>query len=57
MFCGEEQQLRSEEDAVAHMRVCSSLQEQLASKDQFTIPEVLRKKGVGLADLKGAKSV
>ena len=48
MFCGEEITLRSEEEAVEHMRVCPALQEQLASKDQFTIPQVLRDKGVRL---------
>lgn len=48
MFCGEEITLRSEAEAVEHMRVCPALQEQLASKDQFTIPQVLRDKGVRL---------
>ena len=42
MFCGEELILGSEDDAVNHMRVCPALQEQLASKDQFTIPTMLR---------------
>ena len=42
MFCGEELVLGSEDDAVNHMRVCPALQEQLASKDQFTIPTMLR---------------
>ena len=42
MFCGEELILASEDDAVNHMRVCPALQEQLASKDQFTIPTMLR---------------
>ena len=42
MFCGEELILGSEDDAVNHMRECVALQEQLASKDQFTIPTMLR---------------
>ena len=44
MFCGEELVLSSEDEAVDHMRVCVALQEQLASKDQFTIPTMLREK-------------
>ena len=44
MFCGEELVLTSEDEAVDHMRVCVALQEQLASKDQFTIPTMLREK-------------
>jgi hypothetical protein len=44
MFCGEEQLLKSEEEAVDHMRVCPALQEQLQSKDQFTIPSMLKEK-------------
>ena len=42
MFCGEQLVLESEDDAVYHMRICSALQEQLASPDQFTIPTMLR---------------
>ena len=44
MFCGEQVQMRSEEEAVDHMRQCSALQEQLASKEQFTIPSILKDK-------------
>ena len=44
MFCGDELKLSSEEAAVDHMRVCVALQEQLQSKDQFTIPSVVRNK-------------
>jgi len=44
MFCGDLQTLRSEEDAIKHMRRCPALQEQLDGKDQFTIPKVLLKK-------------
>ena len=44
MFCGNELVLSSEDEAIEHMKVCSSLQEQLASKDQFTIPSVIRNK-------------
>jgi hypothetical protein len=44
MFCGEQVQMRSEEEAVDHMRQCPALQEQLASKDQFTIPSMLKDK-------------
>ena len=44
MFCGENLLLESEEAAVDHMRVCPYLQEQLASKDQFTLPAELEKK-------------
>lgn len=39
MFCGEEMVLKSEQDAIDHMSVCSSLQEQLNDKNQFTIPK------------------
>lgn len=46
MFCGEELKLSSEEAAIEHMRVCTALQEQLQSKDQFTIPSVVRNKCV-----------
>jgi hypothetical protein len=42
MFCGEEIQVGSEDEAVRHLEQCSALQEQLDSKDQFTIPSVLR---------------
>ena len=44
MFCGEELKLGSEAEAVDHMKICSSLQEQFAGKEQFTIPSVLRNK-------------
>jgi hypothetical protein len=44
MFCGEQITICSEEQAVEHMRVCSSLQEQLASKEQFTVPKVVKEK-------------
>lgn len=44
MFCGEELILSSEEEAIAHMGVCPSLQEQFASKDQFTIPKDIKAK-------------
>lgn len=44
MFCGENLILANETEAVDHMRVCPALQEQLASKDQFTIPSVLQDK-------------
>ena len=51
MFCGEAVLMHCEEDAHAHMRVCSALQEQLSGTDQFTIPKVLRDKGVTVADM------
>lgn len=44
MFCGNELILTSEEEAITHMRICSSLQEQLSSKDQFTIPSIIKNK-------------
>lgn len=44
MFCGETLLLASEEEAIAHMTECCHLQEQLASKDQFTIPSALKEK-------------
>lgn len=44
MFCGEELVLKSEDEAVMHMTVCPALQEQLASKDQFTVPSMLKGK-------------
>ena len=44
MFCGEQLLLSSEDEAIEHMEVCSSLQEQLASKDQFTVPSVIKDK-------------
>lgn len=44
MFCGEELLLTSENEAVDHMRVCPALQEQLQSKDQYTIPTVVKDK-------------
>jgi phage FluMu protein Com len=42
MFCGDQLVLASEEEAVDHMRTCVALQEQLNSKDQFTIPKKIR---------------
>lgn len=47
MFCGEQLDLASEDEAVEHMRVCVALQEQLASKDQFTVPSVVKEKMKG----------
>jgi hypothetical protein len=44
MFCGDEIILASEEEAVDHMKICPALQEQLAGKEQFTIPSVIREK-------------
>lgn len=44
MFCGETLLLESEEAAIAHMTECPALQEQLASKDQFTIPKIIQEK-------------
>jgi hypothetical protein len=44
MFCGEVLVLSSEEEAVEHMRQCQYLQEQLTSKEQFTIPSKIREK-------------
>lgn len=44
MFCGEEMLMQSEAEAVDHMRVCPALQEQLQSKEQFTIPSILKDK-------------
>jgi hypothetical protein len=42
MFCGKELILNSEEAAIDHMRICDALQEQLSSKEQFTIPAALK---------------
>ncbi len=42
MFCGVEMALTSEEEAIQHMEVCPALQEQLDSKEQFTVPEVVK---------------
>ncbi len=42
MFCGEQLTLQSEEDAIAHMSICPSLQEQLNDENQFTIPSCLK---------------
>jgi hypothetical protein len=42
MFCGLELRLKSEEEAIQHMEVCPALQEQLSSKDQFTVPSVVK---------------
>ena len=36
--------LANEEEAIAHMGVCPALQEQFASKDQFTIPKGVKAK-------------
>lgn len=44
MFCGEALVLGSEEEAIGHMKVCVALQEQLASKDQFTVPSIVKEK-------------
>lgn len=44
MFCGETLILSSEDEAVDHMRVCPALQEQLQSKDQFTVPSMIKEK-------------
>ena len=44
--------MQTEEDAHRHMTACPALQEQLNSSDQFTIPKVLRDKGVTMADVK-----
>ena len=44
MFCGEALVFGSEEEAIDHMRVCVALQEQLASKDQFTVPAMVKEK-------------
>lgn len=44
MFCGENLILSSEDEAVDHMRVCPALQEQLQSKDQFTVPSMIKEK-------------
>jgi hypothetical protein len=39
MFCGDNIVCASEEEAVDHMARCSALQEQLQSKEQFTVPK------------------
>lgn len=44
MFCGDELVLGSEEEAIDHMRVCPALQEQLQSKDQFTVPTMIKER-------------
>ncbi len=44
MFCGESLMLESEEEAMNHMMECCALQEQLASKDQFTIPSMFKER-------------
>lgn len=44
MFCGDILVLKSEEEAIGHMRVCVALQEQLSSPDQFTIPKSIQEK-------------
>ena len=38
-FCGEMLILSSEDEAVAHMRVCPAMQEQLQGSGPFTIPK------------------
>eukprot|EP00658_Telonema_sp_P-2_P040481 TRINITY_DN2894_c0_g1_i1.p1 TRINITY_DN2894_c0_g1~~TRINITY_DN2894_c0_g1_i1.p1 ORF type:complete len:123 (+),score=21.78 TRINITY_DN2894_c0_g1_i1:176-544(+) len=38
-FCGESQVFESEEDCVKHLETCSALQQQLSSKEQFTVPD------------------
>ena len=43
MFCGEELEVSSEDEAVQHLETCPALQEQLNSSDQFTIPTMLQK--------------
>ncbi len=50
-FCGENIVMKDEYDAQLHMQECPALQEQLASKDQFTIPKALRDRGVTLQDV------
>ncbi len=58
MFCGEMITLYKEEDAVEHMRSCPALQEQLNKpEEQFTVPKVLRDKGVKIDDVKNAPSI
>jgi hypothetical protein len=43
MFCGESMVLGSEEEAIAHMEVCPSLQEQLNdTENQFTLPSSMK---------------
>lgn len=42
MFCGDEMALGSEEEAIRHMEVCPALQEQLSSKEQFTVPKIVK---------------
>lgn len=41
-FCGKHLVLRSEEEAVAHMSVCVSLQEQLNTEGNIVIPSSLQ---------------
>lgn len=43
MFCGDSLVLESEEEAIAHMAVCPSLQEQLNDTEhQFTLPASMK---------------
>ena len=42
MFCGEVNQFKSEEEATAHLDVCPAFNEQMDSKEQFTLPESMR---------------
>lgn len=44
MFCGDKMTLESEEEAIRHMSICPALQEQFQSKEQFTIPSVVKEK-------------
>merc|ERR1711998_607949 len=39
MFCGELIVCKSEDEAIIHMQTCPALGEQLAGKQQFTIPK------------------
>ena len=45
-----------EEDGHKHMMECPALQEQLNGSDQFTIPKVLRDRGVTMADVHSRQS-
>lgn len=42
MFCGELLECKSESEAVEHMAVCPSLQEQLNDDRQFTLPNSMK---------------
>ena len=39
MFCGDLIVCKSEDDAISHMQTCPALGEQLAGKQQFTLPK------------------